>query len=141
MLKTVITLFTTVALFSSALAQNGIDFKTSSFEDVLTLAQKENKLVFVDFYTNWSGPSKRMAANVFTQSKVGDLFNKEFVCIRVEAERGNGGPELARKYRLRAYPSYLFLDGGGNEISRSVGVLTAEELIAKGKTALEKKPK
>ena len=50
-----------------------------SFEEALQKAKQENKLIFVDLYTTWCGPCKKMAAETFPQQAVGDYFNKNFV--------------------------------------------------------------
>lgn len=41
----------------SSFAQ-GVDFKELTMQEALTLAEKEKKMVFVDFYTTWAGRVK-----------------------------------------------------------------------------------
>ena len=65
------------------------------------------KLVFMDAYATWCGPCKWMSANVFTDPKVADYFNANFVNIKMDMEKGEG-PELARQFNLRAYPTLVF---------------------------------
>lgn len=49
----------------------GIDFFHGSYEEALKKARSENKGIFVDVYTSWCGPCKKMAREVFTQAGVG----------------------------------------------------------------------
>ena len=57
-------------------AQNEINFSDKSWEKVLAKAEKSNKLIFVDAYTDWCNPCKYNAAaslRCFATS-LGDLF-------------------------------------------------------------------
>ena len=65
----------------------GIDFFHGSYEEALKKARSENKGIFVDVYTSWCGPCKKMAREVFTQAGVGDYFNTHFVCLKLDAEK------------------------------------------------------
>lgn len=67
--------------YLSALAQHilvgqeaGISFDVHTFAEAMEKAKAENKLVFMDCYTTWCGPCRMMAAQVFTQQKVGDML-------------------------------------------------------------------
>lgn len=103
-----------IALFlmlgaGTAIAQT--HFRTLSFDAALSAAKQEKKMVFIDFYTDWCGPCKMMARDVFPQPKVGDYFNARFVCLKLNAEKE--GKELAKKYQVSAYPTYVVLDADG----------------------------
>src|SRR5574344_124399 len=130
MKKTVILLVLT--LFSIALfAQNGVKWETTSFEEVLIKAKnnkKGSKIVFMDCYTTWCGPCKHMANVVFPTKEAGDYFNKNFVNFKCDMEKGEG-IELAKKYNIRAYPTFLILDADGNEIGRLLGSGELKEFI------------
>ena len=58
----------------------GIEFFHGSFQEAKELAARENKIIFVDAYTTWCGPCKRMAKMVFPQAVVGDYFNANLLC-------------------------------------------------------------
>lgn len=91
-----------------------------TFAEVLHKAKEEGKMLFIDCYTCWCGPCRMMATQVFPQKKVGDYFNEHFVSFKIDMEKGEG-PELKNKFSVRAYPTFLFLDGDGKEINRIVG--------------------
>ena len=74
------------ALFSAFLScdknnntKDGIKFEKDNWENTLAKAKAENKIVFVDAYTTWCGPCKKMDANTFPDKKVGDFYNKNFI--------------------------------------------------------------
>ena len=120
-------LFTLCALFSlGAFAQTqseGVNWEHGTFAEALNKAKtnkKGPKLVFLDCFTTWCGPCKHMANVVFPTKEAGDYFNKNFVNIKIDMEKGEG-IEIAKKYSVAAYPTFLILDGDGNEIGRVVG--------------------
>ena len=111
-------LFSAVAIF----AQQAIQFQELPFKDLVTKAKKENKIVFIDAYASWCGPCKMIERNVFTQISVGDYYNSNFVNARFDMEKGEGR-EIAAKYGVRSYPTYLFLNGDGELVSQNFGYM------------------
>ena len=124
-----------ILLFSWNVFSQGIQFETGSWKEVLQKAKQENKLVFVDLYTTWCGPCKKMAAETFPQQTVGDYFNKNFVNYKIDAEKGEG-PGLAGKYEVSAYPTLVFVNAEGELVYKFMGVRTADKLIAEGEKAV-----
>lgn len=121
-MKNLVTTFF-VLLFSFTFAQEeGIKFDQSAFKDLLARAKKEKKLVFIDAYAVWCGPCKMMDKNVFTQKSVGDYFNKTFVSSRIDMEKGEGR-EIAQKFAVRSYPTFLFLNADGELVSQNYGYM------------------
>jgi thiol-disulfide isomerase/thioredoxin len=123
----------------SVSAQDGIQFFEGSFEEAKNESAKQNKLIFMDAYTVWCGPCKRMAAEVFPQKQVGDFFNKNFINMKVDMEKGEGR-DIAKKYGIYSYPTLLFIDSEGNVVTFAKGMRNAEGLIDLGKKALLPNP-
>lgn len=117
--------FLSIILF----AQESIQFQEVPFKDLITKAKKENKLVFIDAYASWCGPCKMMEKNVFTKKSVGDYYNTNFVNARFDMEKGEGR-EIAAKYGVRSYPTYLFLNGDGELISQNMGYMEEGMFLA-----------
>ena len=84
-MKKVLTTLFVCAMGLTALAQT--NFRSISFDEALKAAKKEKKLVFIDFYTDWCGPCKKMARDVFPQTMVGDFMNAKFVNLKLNAEQ------------------------------------------------------
>lgn len=119
----------------SGLFAQGMEFEHGTFNEALAKAKKENKLIFMDCYTTWCGPCKYLSKNIFTQKEVGDFFNKEFVNVKMDCEKGEG-PVLASKYGVSSYPTLLFIDANGKAVHKLVGGMPAEDLIKGAKAAL-----
>lgn len=106
-----------------------IQFQELPFKDIIAKAKKEKKLVFLDAYTTWCGPCKMMERNVFTKKTVGDYFNTNFVNARFDMEKGEGR-EIAARFGVRSYPTYLFLDGEGELVSQNTGYMEEGLFVA-----------
>ena len=98
----------------------GIQFEQISVGDALQKARSENKMVFIDVYAEWCGPCKKMAADVFTNAEVGKYFNETFVNLQLDGEKGEG-LELAKRFRVNMYPTYVVLDVSGRKIFQTAG--------------------
>lgn len=114
----------------------GIKFFKGTFAEAQAKAQKENKLIFMDAYAVWCGPCKWMAANSFTDPEVATYFNKNFINLKMDMEKGEG-PGLARKYGVRAYPTLYFLKPNGSVAKQSMGAKRPAELLSLGKKVVE----
>ena len=109
--------------------KTGIQFFEGRWKDALAKAKKENKLVFFDAYTSWCPPCKLMQARTFPDKKVGEFFNKRFVSVKIDMEKGEG-PALADVYPLDAYPTLFFLDANGRVVKKVIGLHSPDELLA-----------
>lgn len=135
-LKTGVWLFFLIGIVTFSQAQNReILFEKGSFQEILTKAQQEQKLIFMDCYTSWCGPCKLLAKNVFTQDNVADFFNTHFINVSMDMEKGEG-KALQQKYQIEAYPTLLLLDAQGEEVFRSVGGCSAQTLLSNFSSAM-----
>ncbi|WP_167615195.1 thioredoxin family protein [Maribellus sediminis] len=119
-LKKIILLFTVLLFFvqGKTFAQ-GINFEHISLEEALAKGKAENRMVFIDFYTVWCAPCKGMSNGVFPNEKVGTVYNREFINVKLDAEKE--GREAARKYNVNVYPTLLFLNGEGDMVFKATG--------------------
>ena len=108
---------------------SGIEFSTLTFEQAKTKAKASNQLIFIDAFASWCGPCKKMAASSFKDAAVGELFNNKFINLKVDCELDADGLEIARLYKVRAYPTLLIVDSQGNLKKKVVGFQSAERLI------------
>ena len=100
-------------------AQEGVKFEDLTFKEALAKAKAENKLVFMDCYTSWCGPCKKMLNTVFVQKEAGDFFNPRFVNIKYDMEKGEG-IELAKQFNVKSFPTFFIIRPDGS-IQHKVG--------------------
>lgn len=128
-----------VFLFSGLNLVNGqgIEFFQGTWKEALEEAKKQDKIIFVDAYAVWCGPCKKMAKNVFTKKKVGDFYNKNFLNVKLDMEKGEG-MKFRQKYPVSAFPTLFFIDYTGELVLKMKGAQQVEPLIKLGKSALSK---
>lgn len=131
-MKKIFSMIVVMALCLNMSAQ--MTFTESDWTTILAEAKAQNKIVFVDAYTTWCGPCKWMSANIFPDAKVGEFYNANFINAKIDMEKGEG-IEIAQKYNVRAYPTFLFVNGDGELVHRGVGGRPAEAFISLGEAA------
>ncbi len=119
---------------SPSFAQSGIQFFQGSWDEALTEARQQKKIIFVDAYTEWCGPCKAMSRNTFTDAAVGEFYNKNFVNYKFNMEKGEG-PMFASKYQVNAYPTLLYIDPKGELVHRALGYKVPDAFLAEGRKA------
>jgi len=115
----------------------GVHFKKNmSFASVLKKAKAENKPIFIDFYTTWCGPCKFMDETVFELEQVGDLFNENFISLKVNPEKDKEGPMLAAQFGVVGYPMFVYLDSNGDVVDSQLGGTGATVIMDKARRTI-----
>ena len=116
-------LTTLIALTASiSMMAQGMAFEPAgtTLEQASAKAKAENKMIFLDCYTQWCGPCKKMAKDVFPQEVVGAYMNPKFVNLQIDMESEYGAP-LAKKLQVTAYPTFVIFNADAKEIGRFLG--------------------
>jgi thioredoxin:protein disulfide reductase len=79
---------------------------------VLQQADRENRYVMIDFYSDSCVPCKELDAITFRDPDVVDIL-KDFTVIKVDLTRG--GSDLIERYQIQGFPTVVFLDPDGRE--------------------------
>jgi thioredoxin 1 len=114
-----------------------IIFIENSWHEALKQASAQNKYIFVDAYASWCGPCKMLKLTTFKNSKAALFYNKNFINVAIDMEKGEG-PQLAAQWGLQAYPTLIVFDSSGKPVSGTVGYIKADDLIRFGQEALKK---
>ena len=125
--KCAVTLIAAV-LGSAAFAAEGWG---DNYENALKQAKEEKKQVLAIFSgSDWCPPCKYLDANILSKKDFQDEAQKDFVLLFVDFPRRKKldgavvkqNAELARKYRINAYPTIKILDAEGKELKSQVGL-------------------
>ena len=119
-----------------------------SWQGVLQKAKIENKYIFVDCYASWCGPCKLMDKDVYPIDSIGTLMNDHFISVKVQCDSSVNDNENIRswysvahdivdKYRIRAYPTFLFLSPEGEIVHKGMGYQTPADFVGLVKAALD----
>jgi thiol-disulfide isomerase/thioredoxin len=114
-------------------AETAVPFRNLAFDAAVQAATAEGKLVFIDFYTTWCEPCKRLDSQTWTDAGVGKLIGEKAVALKIDAEKESG---LAKRYKIEAYPTLLLLKPDGTEVDRFVGFREAPKFIEEFNAAL-----
>lgn len=109
-------------------ARKGIKFEKLTLVEAGKKAHKEGKLLFVDCYSKWCVPCKKMDKEVFTDPEVGKLYNRYFVSIKLDME-SKDGKKYQKKFKIDGYPTLLYLDCDCNVIMRKLGARSVPDFI------------
>ncbi len=116
--------------------EKGIHFIEEDWNNALAEAKKQKKLIFFDAYTSWCGPCKLLKRNTFPDKNAGDFFNKNFINVAVDMEKGDG-PALAQQYGVNAYPTLIIADAEGKLVTYTQGYMKPKQLIEFGAFGLK----
>ena len=105
---------------SSGFSQEQVKFTSGSFQDVLSLAKAENKIIMADFFTDWCIWCVELDKKVYHNEDAAKYMNENQINWKTDAEKGEG-VELAKKYEINGFPTIIFMDSDGKEIDRIVG--------------------
>ncbi|TDG34838.1 DUF255 domain-containing protein [Pedobacter changchengzhani] len=124
----------------------GIKFEQElNWTEIKKKAKLENKYIFLDGYTTWCAPCKKMALEVFSLKEVADYFNKNFINVAVQFDISKNdshnvkqwykdAAELHKYYNVVSYPTYLFFNPDGNLVYKIIGAdFSADKFLERAK--------
>ncbi len=146
MKKVIFLMFFFVSLLTKAQ-----EIKWMSFEEAIAAQKKAPKKILIDAYTNWCGFCKMYDKNTFSKKEVANYINKNFYAVKFNAEGNdvihfkgktfsnpyfdpnrtrarNSAHQLASYFRIRSFPSLVFLDEDANYLDLIPGYKTPTQL-------------
>jgi thioredoxin-like negative regulator of GroEL len=111
--------------FMAAGEGSGIPWITGTTK-ALKEAKKAGKPVVVDLWAVWCEPCKLMDKTTFRDGRVLEAIDR-FVPLKVDADADT---IFVERYEIEIFPTMLFLDQRGEEITRLTGLVEADPLLA-----------
>ncbi len=111
-----------------------IDWNT--FDKGFELAQKEQKLLVVDFYTDWCHWCKVMDKETYANKEVIKFASKNVIMAKINAETNEkfkfkdanySGRELTRMFGVSGFPATVFINLKGELITVVPGFIPADK--------------
>ena len=109
-----------------------------SYNEGLTLAEKENKYVLIYFYTDECSWCKKMIDQTYSNEEVKKILSDKFVAVKIDARSENkvieneeeiSEKKLAILYQVSGYPTTWFIENNHTRIAPLPGYVATEQFI------------
>lgn len=108
-----------------------------NWDEALAASKATGKTMMVDFYAVWCGPCKRMDAEAFKHPSFKN-YGKDFILVKIDAEKPSQNVALAKKYKVSAYPTVKFIDSNERLVHEFVGYGGPQQVFSEMKKAASK---
>ena len=118
----------------------GITFETHlTWKQALAKAKVEGKYIFLDAYATWCAPCIEMDKTTYTSRQLGEIFEKNFVSIKLQMDKTENDSAAVRgqyvdaarvekQYAIHGFPTLLFFSPDGRLASKASGYKNVDEL-------------
>ena len=122
-----------LSLFSVSMFSQKI--KWMSMQEALDAQEKKPKKIFMDVYTDWCGPCKRLEVDVFSTEKFINFSNENMILYKadfprntdlVSAENKTMNEQLSYRYNQTSFPTMVVINQYGTELGRKNGVYMSD---------------
>lgn len=111
-------------------------------------AKNENKYLFLDFVATWCSPCKEMDKHVYTDKSLGEIFNQNFISVKVQADKAaydsdyvkgwyTDAEQLMKEFEITVFPTLVFLTPDGKMVKKIMGSTDAVGLIKSSEDVLK----
>lgn len=91
-----------------------------AYQEAVRAAQRENKPLYIYFYTDSCGYCKMMDKEVLGDKEISNLLKRDFIYVRINAEKTT---DIAKLYGVKGFPSSWFLESTGARIVEAPGYI------------------
>ena len=134
----IILLLLTTATKAQSIAvpkETSIIFYQNDYKLALEQSKVYKKTIFIMVYANWCTHCNKMKNTVLKEPAVISFFNNNFINLMMDSETA-AGKDLMKKFSIKSFPVFLFLDENETHLYSTGGEFTSEEFIAEAKKAL-----
>lgn len=101
-------------------ANHELEVIDQDFAKATKLTNEQNKLLFIDFYTTWCAPCKKLDKLVFQNDSIKKILGKDFILLKYDAENDTVF-HLSKKHHVSSYPTAIVLNREGYVVNRKYG--------------------
>lgn len=141
MKRTIIFSLVILAFSFDGFSQGVIFEKDISWKALLDKAKKEKKYIFIDAFTTWCGPCRKMDQEVYINDSLGKKINDRFISVKVQMDQTKNDNEfvkswyadaqqLTKRYAIDAFPTFLFLIPNGELTYRNIGYKNVDQFYS-----------
>lgn len=117
-------------------AQNtSINFIENDYKKALEQSKASQKTIFIMVYATWCSHCNKMKSTVLKEPSVITFFNNNFINLMIDSEMP-AGKEFMKKYSIKSFPVFLFLNEKETHLYSTGGEFTTEEFLAETQKAL-----
>ena len=98
-----------------ALAETGMEI--IPFDEAITKAQQENKLILADMSAIWCPTCRKLDSEVFSDQNVKDAIDEKYIFTRIEYE-SQEGESFMKRYNVSGFPTILIIDQNGEKLKK-----------------------
>jgi len=134
---TLLILTSLLFIILTIVGSNAQTTKWYKYEAGMEEAMSTGKPMLLEFYADWCSPCIAMEEGTYPDPRVISEM-KDFIAIKVDTQVRI---DIESKYHIAYYPTIVFLNAKGDEISRHVGYLGPEDMVKTIKESRGKLPK
>jgi thiol:disulfide interchange protein len=123
--RTLLVLLSLFFIILTIAVANAQTTKWYKYEAGMEEASATGKPVILDFYADWCSPCIAMEEGTYPDPRVVSEL-EDFIAIKVDTQVRI---DIESKYHIAYYPTIIFLDPKGDEITRHVGYLGPEDMV------------
>ena len=96
----------------------------------ISKAKAENKIVVIDFFTDWCAACEELEKYTWSNDKVKEYLNNKTVFLKLNmTPKTKESEDVLKKYNVIGFPTVIFIDGNGKEIKRFFGFVKPEKFL------------
>lgn len=114
-------------LLVTAVSAQSVRFVETDLETAISMAESQKKNLFIDTYTKYCKPCKRMEIE-FSDPELANYFNKNFVNVRVNME-GDRSEAFQNAYQVVFLPTMIFASQQGGQRMKIDHLVSSRDLL------------
>lgn len=105
-----------------------VEFFTGSLISAKEKARAEKKFYFLEFYADWCKPCKWMEDNTYSNGKLAEYIQDNYVAVKINIEDFDGHA-LKEKYNVEYLPTIIVFNDQGQMMAKHEKSLSASQLL------------